>query len=89
MMRVADGKPHVCLGAETAPPAEVAEKPKPAATPEPQRKQYQKIHDEVWKFAKIEAAKMDELDAKGKSILAQVFYKKNMDMLIHSKKGID
>ncbi len=82
MIRIADGKPHICLGAEVATiPAE--------STPEPSREEYQKIHDKVWKFSVEEAAKVSELDAIGKNILSQVFYKKNMDMLIHSKGVVE
>lgn len=83
MIRKADGKPHVCLGAEFAPEPELEEEQ--LAAPQVDRKEYQKIHDEVWAFARGEAAKLD-LDALGKNIIAQVFYKKNMDMLIHSKQ---
>ena len=81
MIRIADGKPHICLGAEVA--------TIPVESIEPSREEYQKIHDKVWRFAVEEAAKVSELDAIGKNILSQVFYKKNMDMLIHSKRLVE
>ena len=50
-------------------------------------------HDEVWAFALIEATKVYPLESreggeafKSRLILAQVFYKKNMDYIIH--KGV-
>lgn len=48
------------------------------------------VHDEIWAFALVEAAKVYPLGTAGadshqtaRLILAQVFYKKNMDYYIH------
>lgn len=51
------------------------------------------MHDEVWAFAMVEATKVYPLgtansdpDKTSRLILAQVFYKKNMDYIIHGGK---
>lgn len=83
----------------TTPPTEPTahqEKTTPEPTPEPPTQNVmlttnQKItHDEVWAFALVEATKVYPLGTAGadpnltsRLILAQVFYKKNMDYLIH------
>jgi len=53
------------------------------------------VHDEVWAFALAEATKVYPLGTAGgdpnltsRLILAQVFYKKNMDYMIHVVKAV-
>ena len=51
------------------------------------RGDYQDKHAEIWEFAVQQAYKvLPESDKVGRNILAQVFYKKCFDYVIHSKQ---
>jgi len=76
------------------PEAEASQEPKPepeSTTESPKFPLKQKlVHDEIWAFAISEATKVYPLgtagsdpNLTGRLILAQVFYKKNMDYYIH------
>lgn len=91
-------KNTVVMGLDgTKPEPTPEETPTPETPHQEQSKQIsviQKIiHDEVWAFAMAEATKVYPLgtassdpDKTSRLILAQVFYKKNMDYLIHGER---